>query len=218
MNSREYMLIAINGMGRFGKALGKALISKGYKINFGVSNISKYQQAIAEFGDYAYLSSIQEAIANAEIIVLAVPYDAACQIASVIPDWNNRIVIDVSTPLLPDASGLEIGFNTSAAEEIAIRAHGARVIKAFNTVGAKTIAEFSSIKKNVFLPVCGDDVDARNQVITLANDIGFHATDVGPLNVARFLEPFAMMWIQLAVHKQFGASFEFGLLGAHRNA
>jgi predicted dinucleotide-binding enzyme len=206
------MSIAIIGMGRFGRAFGKALNQHDINVQFGVSDLMKYKDSLLEFGKKASLTTVSDAIAAAEIVVLAVPYHAACQIAASIPDWNNRILIDVTTPLLPDVSGLEIGYTTSGAEQIASKAHNAIVIKAFNTIGAETIEKSSDIKKNVFLPICGDDISAKNKVMALANKIGFNAVDTGALNTARFIEPIAMMWIQLAVNQGWGKSFEFGLL------
>lgn len=207
------MSITIIGMGRFGKAFGKTLIDHDMSVQFGVSDIEKYKDTIHEFGDNALLTSVSNAITTAaEIIVLAVPYHAACKIAASIPNWNHRILIDVTTPLLPDISGLEIGLTTSGAEEIASKAYNAHVIKAFNTIGADTIEQQSSIKKNVFLPICGDNINAKNKVVALAEQIGFNAIDTGALSVSRLVEPLAMMWMQLAVNQGLGKSFEFGFL------
>ena len=64
----------------------------------------------------------------------------------------------------------------------------------------------------VAMPVCGDDPAARPQVMALATLIGFEALDFGPLMAARYLEPFAMAWIHLAIKQQHGRNFAFGVL------
>lgn len=62
------------------------------------------------------------------------------------------------------------------------------------------------------MPICGDDADARSKVIALATLIGFDAVDCGELKFARYLEPFAMTWIHLAIRQGQGRNFAFGRL------
>jgi 8-hydroxy-5-deazaflavin:NADPH oxidoreductase len=59
------------------------------------------------------------------------------------------------------------------------------------------------------MPVCADDAQARNRVMELASLIGFDAIDMGPLRAARYLEPFAMTWIHLALTQGQGRRFAF---------
>jgi hypothetical protein len=65
------------------------------------------------------------------------------------------------------------------------------------------------------MPVCGDDAEARQRAMALATLIGFDAVDLGPLMAARYLEPFAMTWIHLAIKQGHGRKFAFGML--HRS-
>jgi predicted dinucleotide-binding enzyme len=88
--------------------------------------------------------------------------------------------------------------DTSAAEEIAKMAPGAHVVKAFNTTYSQLIhngAQLGSQRANVFF--CGDDAAAKATTGQLAGEIGFDAVDIGPLRMARFLEPFAVIVITL---------------------
>lgn len=62
------------------------------------------------------------------------------------------------------------------------------------------------------MPVCGDDADARQRVMALAPLIGFDAVDLEPLSAARYLEPFAMTRIHLAIMQGYGRKFAFGVL------
>ena len=62
------------------------------------------------------------------------------------------------------------------------------------------------------MPVCGDDAEARAQVIALASLIGFDAVDCGELKAARYLEPFAMTWIHMAIKLGHGRRFAFARL------
>jgi len=59
------------------------------------------------------------------------------------------------------------------------------------------------------MPVCGDDADARTQVVGLATLIGFDAVDCGGLSAARYIEPFATTWIHMAIKLGHGRRFAF---------
>jgi hypothetical protein len=144
--------------------------------------------------------------------VLAVPADAAAGVARSRPDWQGKILVDATNPLAPGLAGLTVGTTSSGAEELAKLAHRARVVKAFNTTGADNMADSSYPGGRPWMPVCGDDAEARRTVLALAAAIGFDAVDLGPLSAARYLEPFAMTWIHMAVKLGQGRNFAFSVL------
>ena len=205
-------VIAILGAGNVGMALARAFIAKGESIVFGVPDPDKYRNAVAALGPAASVGSTGAAVAASDLVIMATPYSAALSVAGAVPDWANRILVDATNPLAPGLSGLSVGTTTSGAEEIAKSARGARVVKAFNTTGAENMADSHYSGGAVFMPVCGDDVDARNRVITLATLIGFDAVDLGDLKAARYLEPFAMTWIHMAIRLGHGRNFAFARL------
>ena len=204
--------IAIIGAGNVGTALAQALLSRGESVVFGVPDPDKYRQRIGKLGPAASVVATGTAIDAADLVVLATPYSAAASIARSVPDWENRILVDATNPLAPGLAGLSVGTTTSGAEEIAKAAHGARVVKAFNTTGAENMADSRYPGGTVFMPICGDDAEARNRVMALATLIGFDAVDCGELAAARYLEPFAMTWIHLAIKLGHGRSFAFARL------
>jgi predicted dinucleotide-binding enzyme len=91
-------------------------------------------------------------------------------------------------------------------------ARGARAVTAFNTTGAENVADSRYPGGAAFMPVCGDDADARTRVVALATLIGFDAADCGDLRAARCLEPFATTWIHLALRLGHGRRFAFARL------
>jgi len=204
--------IGILGAGNVGIALARAFIAKGESVVLGVPNPDKYRDAVAGLGPGARIDTTEAAIEASDLVILATPYAAALSIARSRLDWGNRILVDATNPLAAGLAGLSVGTTTSGAEEIAKAAHGARVVKAFNTTGAENMADSRYPGGAVFMPVCGDDAEARNRVITLATLIGFDAVDLGDLKVARYLEPFAMTWIHMAILLGHGRSFAFGRL------
>lgn len=206
------MSIAIIGAGNVGMALGQALTRRGENVVFGVPEPQKYAAAVAALGERARLTGTAEAIAGADLIILAVPHAATAPIAQSLPDWQGKILVDATNPLAPGLAGLTLGTTTSGAEVLAQQARGARVVKAFNSTGAENMADATYAGGLPMMPVCGDDAEARQRVMALATLIGFEAVDMGPLMAARYLEPFAMTWIHLAFRQGMGRRFAFGLL------
>lgn len=206
------MSISIIGAGNVGLALGRAVIRRGEGVVFGVPDPGKYATAIAALGPQACITTTVEAIAASELVILAVPYAASALVASSVPDWQGRILVDATNPLAPGLAGLSVGTTTSGAEELARLAVGARVVKAFNTTGAENMADSAYPGGVPLMPVCGDDANARAKVLALATLIGFDAVDCGELSAARYLEPFAMTWIHLALKRGFGRNFAFARL------
>ena len=102
-----------------------------------------------------------------------------------------------------------IGHTTSAAEEIAGWAKGARVVKAFNTTGWQNMADPRYGAQALSMLVCGDDAEARKVAADLARQLGFDPVEVGPLRSARYLEAAAMLWIDMAFLQGFGTNFGF---------
>jgi hypothetical protein len=206
------MTLSIIGAGNVGQALAQAFSGKGESVFLGAPEPEKYRAAVQGLGERVRIGTTSEAIAAGEVVILAVPYSAADPIARSIPDWQGRILVDATNPLAPGLAGLSVGTTSSGAEEIARLAQNARVIKAFNTTGAENMADSRYPGGAAFMPVCGDDADARTRVVALATLIGFDAVDCGDLKTARYLEPFAMTWIHLAVRLGHGRRFAFARL------
>ena len=206
------MSISIIGAGNVGMALGRAFVHRGESVVFGVPDPTKYTITVAALGTRARVDTVSHAIAASDVIVLAVPYAALPGIAQSVEDWQGKILVDASNPLAPGLSGLALGTTTSGAEELAKLAHGARVVKAFNTTGAENMADPAYPGGAPFMPVCADDAAARTKVLSLATLIGFDAVDCGPLSAARYLEPFAMTWIHMAIKLGHGRNFAFSRL------
>jgi predicted dinucleotide-binding enzyme len=155
---------------------------------------------------------LPESAASAEVIVLATPWSAVHEVLGALGDLNGKILFDCTNPLKPDLSGLELGQNTSAAEQIAAWAANARVVKIFNTTGSNNMENASYPPDPIAMLYCGNDAEAKQIAGQLAAELGFEAIDAGRLEVARLLEPFARLWIHLALHQGFGREFAFKIV------
>jgi hypothetical protein len=203
------MTISILGAGNVGLALARALLRVDQPVTIGVPDPARHAGTVAALGPQATLCGSDAAVERGALVILAVPYPAALAIAEARADWQGRVLVDATNPLAPGLAGLSVGTTTSGAEQVAGRARGARVVKAFNSTGAENMADSRYAQGRPMMPVAGDDAAARQQVLALAARIGFDAIDMGPLSAARYLEPLAMVWIHLAFRQGQGRQFAF---------
>lgn len=209
------MKIAVLGAGSVGEALGRRFAEAGHAIVYGVPTPGqKHRDLAASIGHGATVTTVAEASRDAEVVVLAVPWEAAEAALVSAGDLAGKIVVDCTNPLAagPDGFGLTEGFDTSGGERVAAWASGARVVKCFNQTGSGNMADplAGGIRSVQF--VCGDDAGARETVRRLAEEIGFDAIDVGAMKQARLLEPLAMLWIHLAFTTPLGRDFVFAVI------
>ena len=205
------MKIGIIGSGNVGGTLGKRWAKNGHTVTFSSRNpdSDEMRKLIADSGASAKSASVKEAVEQSDIILLATPWPATKDAVANAGSLSGRILIDATNPLLPDLSGLEIGNTTSGAELVAQWAPGAKVVKAFNTVGYNIMADPNLNGQAALLYYCGDQTESKEVVNNLAKELGFDPQDAGPLKQARLLEPFALLWISLAFTEGHGREFAF---------
>ncbi len=208
------MNIAIIGAGNVGGTLGELWAARGHEITFGVRDQanSRVKALLHSIGPRAQAASIRDAAAGAPAIVLAVPWDAAKAAIQACGDLSGKVLVDCTNPVAAGLAELSVGLTTSAAEEIASWANGARVVKAFNTLGAEDLPNPTFGELAASMMICGDDAEAKAVVSRLAEQLGFDVIDAGPLSSARLLEPLAALWIRLADVEGLGPNIAFRLL------
>jgi NADPH-dependent F420 reductase len=208
------MNIGIIGAGNVGGTLGRRWARNGHCVVFASRDpqSQKTREMVAAAGVNASAGSNAEAASASEVLLLSTPFHSAEEAVRGAGNLSGKIVIDAVNPLLPDLSGLAIGRTESAAERVAEWAKGAKVVKAFNTVGYNIMENPSFEGGKVAMFYCGNDAAAKKTVASLIDELGFEALDAGPLDQARVLEPFAMLWISLAVKYGYASDFAFELL------
>ena len=136
---------------------------------------------------------------EADVVVLALPFAAAEEVAAAYREQlAGKTVVDISNPVdFGTFDSLVVPPGTSAAEQIAAAAPGARVVKAFNTTFAGNLeaGEAGGAPLDVF--IAGDDADAKQAVADLAASGGLRPIDAGPLRRARELEGFQFLHMTL---------------------
>jgi predicted dinucleotide-binding enzyme len=191
------MRVSVIGTGSMGRGFAARLVRAGHRVGVFGRDAAKAAAVAHQVGAAAVDA---RSAAEAEIIVLAVPFGAAVDALTALGDLNGRIVIDLTNPLTADYMGLTIGHTTSAAEEIVKAVPGIRLVKGFNTVFAEVLVSGKTTADGRDVPVylASDNADAKAVVADLARSLGFGVVDAGGLKNARYLEPLAGFNIFLA--------------------
>ena len=148
-----------------------------------------------------------------EIVVLAVPYPAVDEVlAQRGGQLDGRIVVDITNPLnFETFDSLVVPANSSAAQQIAAKLPGARVLKAFNTTFAATLAAGTVGPLTTTVLIAGDDTAAKEQLAAVVRAGGLNAIDAGALRRARELEAIGFLQLTLAASEKITWTGGFGV-------
>jgi 8-hydroxy-5-deazaflavin:NADPH oxidoreductase len=188
------MNVGILGTGVVARALGKGFADLGHAVRFGT------RDPASEKAKPLGAASFADAAQFAEVAVLATAWSGtenAIRLAG--PDrFAGKVVIDVTNPL--DASKgsppvLALGYSDSGGEQVQRWLPNARVVKAFNIVGNASMVrpQFPGGPPDMF--ICGNDATAKRTVTDIGTAFGWPTIDLGGIEIARYLEPLAMVWI-----------------------
>ncbi|MFG1780595.1 NADPH-dependent F420 reductase [Micromonospora sp. NPDC049051] len=151
---------------------------------------------------------------NGDIVVLAVPYPAVEQVLAQRPgQLDNKIVVDITNPLnFETFDSLVVPADSSAAAQIAAKLPNARLLKAFNTTFAGTLAEGTVGPLATTVLIAGDDADAKATLVDVVTASGLRAIDAGSLKRAREMEALGFLQISLASNQKVSWSGGFGVV------
>ena len=186
------MKVAIIGAGNVGKALTTSFTRAGHDVTIAAAHPDHAREAADQLGATAARTN-HDAVADADLVVLAVPATKLSDVATDIEDeLAGKIVVDVANRPTPDLAGP----GTSIAEELQDRLPKSRVVKAFNTLFASRQADpvVAGVPVDGF--VAADDETAKTEVLDVLDGLGFRPVDAGPLAAARTLE--GMAWLNIS--------------------
>jgi predicted dinucleotide-binding enzyme len=193
------MRIGILGTGAVGRALGTGFASLGHEVRFGTRDPAsdKAQSLVAAVGPRASIGTFAQAAEFAELAVLATQWSGTENVIRLAGPERlaGKTVIDTTNPLKGRPPVLAVGFTDSAGEQVQRWLPGAHVVKAFNIVGNASMVhpEFAGGPPDMF--ICGNDPAAKAAVTAICDAFGWPTIDLGGIEAARYLEPFAMVWI-----------------------
>ena len=201
------MKIAIIGAGKVGGTLAKASLRAGHTVTLTSRDPSHAEAKATETGARA-VANVRDALKDADLVILAIPYSALDAFATDNADaLAGKTVIDVTNRMSrPNIANSVDG--TSAAEQLQAKAPKAKVVKALNYAFAARQAEptVDGLALDGF--VAADDVDAKQQALAYVGSLGFRALDAGSLGMARALE--AMAILNMALQMQNGWPWQSG--------
>jgi len=203
-------IAVIGATGNMGSAISKNLSKGNYRVLLCANDEPKLQ-ALAESiknensaADVETLDCAVNASWEADIIIVAVPYQAEKEVAAKISQVaNQKIVISISNPLNETYDGLLTNPDTSAAEELQKLLPNSKVVKAFNTTFAADFSTPVIAGKQVDAFVVGDDQEAIQTVSELVQVAGFNPIDAGKLSISRTLENMTLLLIQLTMKNNY---------------
>jgi predicted dinucleotide-binding enzyme len=168
--------VGIIGAGRLGQAMARTALRAGRSVVIANSRgPESLASVVSALGDGVSAGTVEEAT-SAPIVVVAVPWDRVPEALRGL-DWNGQVVIDATN----DWGANDLQGRTSS-ELVADLVVGARVVKAANTLGADVLGSDpheGGGERVIFLS--GDDADAKAEVVSLFQDAGFAAIDLGDL-------------------------------------
>jgi 8-hydroxy-5-deazaflavin:NADPH oxidoreductase len=200
------MKIGILGTGRMGRKLAVLWAKLGHDIFLGSREAAVGQQVSAELGHGIQGGSQAQAADFGDILLFAFPWHALIDVQRAVGTLEGKIIIDCLNPIMSSGS-LAVGHKWSAGEEIAQQFPRAQVVKAFNTLYVEHLDQPLFSGQPATLYYCSDHTPAKQVVAELGTQMGLAPADCGPLKHARYLEPLAVFWIQMAFHMGHGEGF-----------
>jgi predicted dinucleotide-binding enzyme len=187
--------IGILGSGRIGSALGGIWAKAGHTVMFSSLDIEHDRKLAASIGANARAGTPREAAAFGDVILVAVPYRALPQLGKDLADAiKGKVMIDASNPIVSRDGEIatwarEKGAGAASAELLP----GARIVRAFNAVGAARLPDIAQKNERVGMPIAGDDANAIAVASRLIREAGFEPVLIGPLVMGKHLIPGAAL-------------------------
>ncbi|MFQ3566530.1 MAG: NADPH-dependent F420 reductase [Aggregatilineales bacterium] len=207
---RTLVTVAVlGGTGKEGSGLAMRWALHGYRVIIGSREVARAEARAAEMnailgGDYLVGMSNAEAAAQADLVVLSVPYSAhANTLTSVKDKLAGKILIDVTVPLQPpQVRVVHVPEGKAAALEAkALLGDSVRIVSAFQNVSAEKLAD-PAREVDCDVLVTSDDAEAKQEVMRLVEAAGMRGIDAGPLANAVAAE--ALTPILLHINKTYG--------------
>jgi predicted dinucleotide-binding enzyme len=207
------MRVGILGSGLMGAKLGTLFARAGHEVVFSYARSARKLERLArEARGRARAGTPAEATRDADALLLAVHWSRVDQVLRQAGDLAGKVIVSCSLPMNKTDTALVIGRSSSGAEELARKARSARIVAAFGTIPSEVLFSVFAARRKSGRPslvYCGDDRDAKQLAATLIRDVGFDPVDAGPLRIARYTEPFALLIAQLAYETDAGPELAY---------
>jgi predicted dinucleotide-binding enzyme len=207
------MRVGILGSGLMGGKLGTLFARAGHEVVFSYARSEEKLKRLAQDAQgNARAGTPREAARDADALLLAVHWSRIDDVLEQAGDLSGKVVVSCSLPMNDDDTDLVVAHTSSGAEALARKVPRARVVSAFGTVPSEVLSRVFEARRKATRPslaYCGDDESAKRVAATLIRDAGFDPVDAGPLRIARYTEPFALLVGQLAYEGEGGPELAY---------
>jgi len=207
------MRIGILGSGLMGGKLGTIFARAGHEVVFSYArSTDKLKKLARDAKGKAKAGTAREAAQEADAVLLAVHWSRIDDVLKQAGDLSGKVIVTCSLPMDTDNTKLIVANTSSGAEELAKLVPKAHVVSAFNTVPSEVLFGVYEAKRKATRPslvYCGNDEGAKSLTAGLIRDVGFDPVDAGPLRIARYTEPFALLVAQLAYEGEGGPELAY---------
>jgi 8-hydroxy-5-deazaflavin:NADPH oxidoreductase len=213
------MRIGILGSGLMGGKFGTIFARAGHEVVFSYARGKEKLKRLARGArGNARAGTPGEAAREAHALLLAVHWSRIDDVLNQAGDLSGKVIVSCSLPMNADSTDLVLAHTSSGAEALAKKAPRARVVSAFNTVPSEVLFGVFEARRRARRPglvYCGDDPGSKRIAARLIRDVGFDPVDAGPLRIARYTEPFALLVAELAYEGKGGPelAYRFERLG-----
>jgi len=187
----QKMKIGIIGSGRVGSAIGSVWVKAGHQVMFSSRNLEHDRALAAKLGSNARAGTPREAAAFGDVVMVSVPYGALPAVGKDLGELiKGKVVIDTCNPF-PHRDGdianwaREKGAGLASAELLP----GARIVRAFNAIGAARMGSAHEEPGKIGMPIASDDPQAIQVASRLIREIGYEPVLVGGLAKGKHLMP-----------------------------
>jgi len=205
--------IGILGSGLMGGKLGTILARSGHEVVFSYARTEQKLKRLArEAHANASAGTPADAARDSDVVLLAVHWSRVDDVLHQTGNLDGKIILSCSLPMNADDTELVIAHTASGAETLAQMVPQARVVSAFNTVPSEVLFGVFAARRRAKKPsliFCGDDKRSKRVAARLIGDVGFEPVDVGPLRMARYTEPFALLIAQIAYEGKGGPEIAY---------
>jgi predicted dinucleotide-binding enzyme len=198
------MDVTIIGTGNMARGIATRTLAGGHSVTLLGTAPEKAEALAAELdGD---VRAGQGGELAGDVVVLAVWYQAVDDVLATYGDQlAAKVVVDITNPVDPETYAPLAVEEGSVSQHIAARVAGAKVVKAFNTTFAGTLAEGTVAGQPLDVFLAGDDEAAKDTVKQLVRDGGMRPVDVGPLALAHHVE--ALGYLNMAIQPDLGTNY-----------
>jgi 8-hydroxy-5-deazaflavin:NADPH oxidoreductase len=207
------MRVGIVGSGLMGGKLGTLFARAGHEVVFSYARSEQKLRKLArEAKGKARPGTVREAAQDTDAVLLAVHWSRLDDVLNQTGDLSRKVIVSCSLPMNDDNTGLIVAHTSSGAEMLASRLPEAWVVSAFNTVPSEVLFSVFEARRKATrssLVYCGDDSRSKRLVAKLIRNVGFDPVDAGPLRIARYTEPFALLVAQLAYETKGGPELAY---------